>query len=87
MDEKKGTEVLKQVTDDAQKVSTHSHTTHTHTHSHTRHTHPHTHTTHTHTHTLQEIDGQIIAAITALVKENVEVLGDDSSRSAADGIL
>ena len=40
--------------------------------------------THTHTHTVQEADEQIIAAITALVKENVEVLGDQT-RTAADG--
>ena len=33
---------------------------------------------------MQEVDEQIIAAITSLVKENVEVLGD-LTRTAADG--
>ena len=35
-------------------------------------------------HTLQEADEQIVTAITALVKENVEVLVG-SNRNAADG--
>ena len=35
-------------------------------------------------HCVQEADEQIIAAITALVKENIEVLGDPT-RTAADG--
>ena len=33
---------------------------------------------------MQEADGHIITAITALAKENVEILGDQR-RSAADG--
>jgi RNA-binding protein 25 len=52
MDEKRGTVVLKEVTDEQQK----------------------------------ETDRQIITAITALVRENVEVLWDGTSRAAADGI-
>jgi RNA-binding protein 25 len=53
MDEKRGTVVLKEVTDEQQK----------------------------------ETDRQIITAITALVRENVEVLWDGTSRAAADAQL